>query len=560
MANHYSHAGLPFPVKGARYTIVVPYLDADGDPTDPTTPDTEISKDAGAFADCAEEVSTISGSNGSGYITFTGAEMDCVMAVVAAKVASGPKNTLVTLAPRVLPVLSTGTAQAGASGTITLASGAPAYSLIGCIVKTTGGTGGGGTGGANNQARMITAYDTSTKVATIVPNWETTPSSDTTYDILLTDLAANAPVGRYLRPHDDTTQEVSVSAMGVALSGDAVTDIWAKATSALTTAGSIGKRIVDYLTGDIYARLGAPVGASISADIATATGYIDTEVAAIKTVTDHLATALELDSGNYRFTTAALANAPSGGGGGLDAAGVRSAIGLASANLDTQLSGISGYIDTEVAAIKSKTDNLPSDPADASDIASAFSTVNTTLGTIAGYLDTEIAAIKAKTDNLPASPAAVGSAMTLADGAITNAKFAAGAIDATTLATDTIGASELATSGINEIAAACAAASGLQVCGEVSLAVDGTAKIAAHLQQHGETVTLASGSLTVTCREANASVDTFSVTTSTVLQGYRFAATHALSGLTPGEIYVFKFALTDASSVVHTCSMNVPVH
>jgi fibronectin-binding autotransporter adhesin len=57
-------------------------------------------------------------------------------------------------------------------------------------------------------------------------------------------------------------------------------------------------------------------------------------------------------------------------GGGLTAAGVRSAVGLASANLDTQLGGVA-----------------------------------------------------AKTANLPASPAAVGSAMTLADGAITDAKF-----------------------------------------------------------------------------------------------------------------------------------------
>lgn len=73
--------------------------------------------------------------------------------------------------------------------------------------------------------------------------------------------------------------------------------------------------------------------------------------------------------------------------------------------VNTTLSTIAGYIDTEVAAIKAKTDNLPSDPADASDIAAAFSTVNTTLGTIAGYIDTEVAAIKAKTDNLPADPA-----------------------------------------------------------------------------------------------------------------------------------------------------------
>ncbi len=89
-----------------------------------------------------------------------------------------------------------------------------------------------------------------------------------------------------------------------------------------------------------------------------------------------------------------------------DAATVRTALGLASANLDTQLAEIEGETD-DIAAVKAKTDNLPSDPADASDIAGAFSTVNSTLSTIAGYVDTEVAAIKAKTDNLPASPAAV---------------------------------------------------------------------------------------------------------------------------------------------------------
>lgn len=55
---------------------------------------------------------------------------------------------------------------------------------------------------------------------------------------------------------------------GYTLSAAGVQAIWDALTSALTTVGSIGKRIVDYLTGDIYARIGAPVGASISADIA----------------------------------------------------------------------------------------------------------------------------------------------------------------------------------------------------------------------------------------------------------------------------------------------------
>lgn len=43
-----------------------------------------------------------------------------------------------------------------------------------------------------------------------------------------------------------------------------------------------------YLTGDAYDRLGAPAGASVSADVATLAAYVDTEVAAIKAKTDQL--------------------------------------------------------------------------------------------------------------------------------------------------------------------------------------------------------------------------------------------------------------------------------
>ena len=89
------------------------------------------------------------------------------------------------------------------------------------------------------------------------------------------------------------------------------------------------------------------------------------------------------------------------------------------------------YLDASIAAVKAKTDNLPSDPADDSDI-------DAQLAAIAAYIDTEVAAIKAKTDNLPASPAATGSAMTLADNAITAAKIATGAVDADALAADAV--------------------------------------------------------------------------------------------------------------------------
>jgi hypothetical protein len=59
---------------------------------------------------------------------------------------------------------------------------------------------------------------------------------------------------------------------------------------------------------------------------------------------------------------------------GLDAAGVRAALGLASANLDTQLSTIDNYVDSEVAALV------------------------TALGVVDDFLDSEIAAILANTD------------------------------------------------------------------------------------------------------------------------------------------------------------------
>ena len=80
----------------------------------------------------------------------------------------------------------------------------------------------------------------------------------------------------------------------------------------------------------------------------------------------------------------------------LDAAGVRTAVGLASANLDTQigtlataaaLTIVDDFLDTEIAAIKAKTDNLPSDPADASDIAALIDAVPNAAENAAGLLD-----------------------------------------------------------------------------------------------------------------------------------------------------------------------------
>lgn len=73
---------------------------------------------------------------------------------------------------------ATGTAQAGATGSITLAAGASAVdnAYKGMVIETTAGTGSG-------QKRVITAYVGATKVASVYPNWTTVPDATTVYAV-----------------------------------------------------------------------------------------------------------------------------------------------------------------------------------------------------------------------------------------------------------------------------------------------------------------------------------------------------------------------------------------
>lgn len=224
------------------------------------------------------------------------------------------------------------------------------------------------------------------------------------------------------------------------------TAVWASTTRLLTAGTNIalakGTGITGFNDLDAAGVRGAVglASANLDTQLTTIDDFLDTEVAAIKTKTDFLpsvtagaAGGLFIAGGNAATTVNITGNL-SGSVGSvtgltaanldvavstrlagasyaapLDAAATRAAVGLASANLDTQLSGINA-----------KTTNLPSDPADASDIAAAFSTVNGTLSTIAGYIDTEVgaiktdtAAIKLKTDGLPAAPASSGDVTTV---------------------------------------------------------------------------------------------------------------------------------------------------
>jgi hypothetical protein len=161
----------------------------------------------------------------------------------------------------------------------------------------------------------------------------------------------------------------------------------------------------------------------VSANYATAAAldavdnFIDTEVAAIKAVTDKLDTTLVQDGAVYDFTAAALAAAPSGG---LDAAGVRAAVGLASANLDTQLS----TIDTVVDSILVDTAEIGAAGAGLTNINLPDQTMNITgniTGNLSGSVGSVTGAVGSVTGNVGGNVAGSVGSVTGAVGSVTGA-------------------------------------------------------------------------------------------------------------------------------------------
>lgn len=176
---------LPFPVYNSAYRVTFPILDADGDlVTGATTPDSEISQDGGTFADATNEATEIATASGMYYLDLIYTEMDtCTTSIIVKCATSGAKTTPIVLYPKVLPIIATGTCQAGSgSTTIVLASAAQNTNDFykGCIVRCSNDT----PTGAIGQARMILSYVGSTRTATVAA-WTTTPTTGT-YEILAT--------------------------------------------------------------------------------------------------------------------------------------------------------------------------------------------------------------------------------------------------------------------------------------------------------------------------------------------------------------------------------------
>ena len=92
----------PVPVKNAAYRITFPVYDADGDLVAGATGlDSEVSKDGGTFADCTNEATEIATSSGMYYLDLTSTEMNAdTVAVIVKTSSSGAKTTVVVLNPQ----------------------------------------------------------------------------------------------------------------------------------------------------------------------------------------------------------------------------------------------------------------------------------------------------------------------------------------------------------------------------------------------------------------------------------------------------------------------------
>lgn len=373
----------PIPVKNAAYRATFPIYDADGDlVTGASGLDSEVSKDGGTFADCTNEATEIATSSGIYYLDLTSTEMNAdTVAVIVKTSSSGAKTTVVVLHPQEAGDVKVdiesisgdtgaadnaeaffdGTGYAGTNNVIptvtsvtnavTLPSSATINitgNLSGSVGSVTGNVGGNVSGSVGSISGV------------------TFPSNFASLGINASGHITRVVLCDTITTYTGDTPQTGDSFARIGANGSGLTSL-APAATALSTATWTGTRAgyLDNLSGGAVA---------LQSTLLTVAGYLDTEVAAIledtgttipsqiaalsipsastnaSAVRTELATELsKIDAAISSRLSSASYVVP------LDAAGVRSAVGLASANLDTQLTAISGYVDCLPATLDGST-------------------------------------------------------------------------------------------------------------------------------------------------------------------------------------------------------------
>lgn len=311
----------PIPIKNTAFRVVFPILDADGDlVTGATGLDSEVSKDQGTFADCTNEATEIATASGLYYLDLTSTEMnaDCV-AVIVKTSSSGAKTTVLVFYPEETGDINVDVTAYGGTAA-TAASGRPEVNVshiagsavststaqLGVNVVNFGGAAGtfasgvpavnatqlsGDSVAADNAESFFdgTGYAGTNNTIPTVTTLTNAPSDSSGVTTLLSRVPSGLFTGitslaQWLgliagKQTGNTTARTEIRATGAG-SGtfDETTDSQEALRDNMGTAQ----------TGDAYARLGAPAGASVSADVAA----VKAETATILSDTNDIQTRL----------------------------------------------------------------------------------------------------------------------------------------------------------------------------------------------------------------------------------------------------------------------------
>lgn len=260
-------------------------------------------------------------------------------AINAAAIADGAIDRATFAADTGMQSTRSNTAQAGAAGTITLDASASSTTDFyrGMCIYITGGTGAG-------QARVCTAYNGTTKVATITPNWATNPDNTSTFAVMETAASDLRTVSG--SAVSTTTAQLGVNVVQISGDGTAADNL---ETAFDDTAGAVRwSQIIDQgtaqsATGTTLRLRAAAAFADdeLNGCLIVITGG-STGVGQVRRITDYASstdtatvdTWTTTPTGTITYMVIPDVSVP------VDAAGIRSAIGLASANLDAQLDAL----------------------------------------------------------------------------------------------------------------------------------------------------------------------------------------------------------------------------
>ena len=235
---------------------------------------TQISGDSVA-ADNAESFFDGTGYAGTNNVIPTVTNVTTVNGLAAntitsSAVASGAFTRAAFAAETGLQSVRSNTAQAGASGTITLDASASSTDdyYNGLWVYVTGGTGVG-------QARLITDYVGSTKVATIAPNWVTNPDNTSTFALLATagvdlELWRTSVPSALISGRVDANTQATASSLTFDLTGSV-----SGAVGSVT--GNVGGNVVGSV-GSVTGNVGGNVTGSIGSLATQAKADVNAEV------------------------------------------------------------------------------------------------------------------------------------------------------------------------------------------------------------------------------------------------------------------------------------------